>query len=156
MSNPVNPADPAEYLTVLATILPAGTPVQTVVIQKGLDTETAAFPALILNAPKVRRERKSIGAGGAVRQATFTIHGMYLDRWESSTRTLEQILADADTALHQMADNVERNPTLGYDSVQAGDEIDVDVDGPVQDPGLGFPLVTGSIVISIKSPYYVP
>lgn len=157
MSNPVNAGDPAEYLATLATIMPAGTPVATVVIQKGLDTEAGAWPALILNCPHTRQKRTVIGPPGvAAYQATFEVHGMYLDRWEVSSRTLEQILADANTALQQMARNVQAQCTLGFDSVIADEDIDVRVDGPVSDPGLGFLMVTGQIVIKVVGPVYRP
>ena len=158
MANPVNAGDPAEYLAVLAAILPAGTAVApgSVVIQKGLQAATAAWPALILNAPRVKDRRSAIGIGGATRQASFEVHGMYLDRWESGTRALEQILGDANAALQRMKHNVLVNPSLGYDSVIAGDDVEIAVDGPVHDPGLGFTLVTGEIVISIKGPAYTP
>lgn len=151
MPAPLNPSHAAEYLAALATQLITGTAIATVLIQKGLQPATAAFPVLILNVPTTRRVRKA----NHLKQSLFEVHGVVLDRYATdTTRTLEQILADLATLLETLADNVDLDPTLGLGPTLAGEEMTIRVDGPVDDKELGVPLVVGEIVIQVKSPWY--
>ena len=150
MSNPINPGHPGEYLTALQTIMPTGTPIAEVLIQKGISGVTQVFPVLILNCPQVHRIRKANHA----KQAIFTIHGLYLDRWETDTRTYEQILTDMQEALCTCADNVDSNPTLNLGPTIAGETIDIRIDSPVDTSQLGVPLVAGELVIEVRGTWY--
>lgn len=151
MANPVNPSHPGEFLAALATIMPVGTPIAAVLIQKGLGSLLDAFPVLILNCPRTQIERKANHG----KRAIFTVHGLYLDRWETGTRTFEQILADMSEALHTAADNINANPTLGLGPTIAGEMIDINVDSPVDTREMGVPMVAGEITINVRSPWYV-
>jgi hypothetical protein len=151
-SPPVFPSQPGEFLAALATIMPVGTPVVDVLIQKGLSSLAGTFPVLILNCPLTEWTRKANHA----KQNIFTIHGLYLDRWETDTRTFEQILADMSTALGTMGDNVNANYTLNMGpTVTAGEKGSIRINGPVDTRDIGVPLVSGEITIQVKGPWYI-
>ncbi len=137
-------------MTALATILPAGTTIAQTVVEKGINAVSGPYPALIVNCPHTDRARVAVRA----KKETHQVHVLYLDRWEDSTRTLEQILTDTRTAITQMVANVDANPTLKIAGVAnciiAGDKMSVSVDGPVRDDALGFPLITAELVIEVE------
>jgi hypothetical protein len=146
----------AGAMVALQTILPTSTTIATAVVQKGLDTAVATFPAIIINCPTARQDVRTIGAGTPT-QWTHHIHVLYLDRWESSSRDLEGVMVDADTALDQMVSNARANPTLLTSSTPhcaALGVIEKKLDGPVHDEGLGFPLVSGQLVLEVKDFWY--
>lgn len=155
----VNPDDPTEYMLAMVPIMAAGTTVATssMVVEKGLNTETQPFPAMIINCPS---SVEVIVAIAGLYQSTYSVKCAYMDRWENSARTLEQCLADAKTALYQMKRNIRATPDLGLTQngsgqiCQANNHMEIHVDQATQDIGLGFPVVTGLLTVEILSPYY--
>ena len=127
------------------TILPASSAIQQTLIEAGIDVLSGAFPALILTCPKTREKR--FGAG--LKQETHTIHCQYLDRWETSTRSTGQLVADCRVALEQMKANLRASHTLAGNAIRSGESIDTDVQGPIGDPGIGFPLFAASVQFDV-------
>lgn len=147
-----HPDEPTEFEAALQTILPVGTTVASTYVEKGVDTVNGSWPALVIQCPKTDHDVVAIGP---TYRATFHVKATYLDRWESSTRTFEQITADAKTAVFQMLRNVRATPTLGFIGTEATPQSSVEIaEGPVQVEGLGFPLVAAIIDIEILGPYF--
>lgn len=136
-------------LTALSTILPVSTTVATTLIETELDAMAAAFPALLLFCPRTEETRKGAGLKGEI----HTIHVQYLDRWESSTRTVAQLTTDARTALNQMKANVRADHTLGAAVLQAGDRMETEIQGVLQDLG-PFPLFSATLVLEIWDKWF--
>ncbi|HXT34777.1 MAG TPA: hypothetical protein VN837_04290 [Chloroflexota bacterium] len=154
MPLPIHLDDPTEYMVAMAAIMIVGTAVGagSVFIEKGVESTTAQFPAVILTCPRTTIDDMTISPAY---QANFSIQVAYLDRWESSARTLEQCLADAKTALYQMARNIRATPDLGFNlTVQASLHQEIRVNQVTTDLGLGFPLVTGTLINPVKSQYF--
>ena len=146
---------PATVLDALQVILPVGTTIATVIQNKGIQALGVAFPVLILNAAKSTRRTVELQA----KQMTCSVEGIYLDLWTSSLdRTLEDALADAQTALDRCAANVEANQRLTLNGVhtvlRAGGTIQTFVDTPLRDVGLGYPNITARISIDILGLIY--
>ena len=144
----------ASVLTALSTVLPAGTAVQATVIDSELELMGGAFPALILSCPTTREER----AGTGVKKETHQVHVQYLDRWESSSRTLAQLTADARTALEQMKANVRANKTLTVTgtpyALLAGDTMETEIQGPLTEKDLPFPMFAASLALEVQDLWF--
>lgn len=153
MSTATYPDEPTEFLTALSSIMPAGTTVDpaNVYVERGLRELDGGWPCLILQCPETEHAVEAITL---VYRATFHVQCHYLDRWESSTRSFEQLLADAKTACYQMLRNVRAQPTLDYVGTEATPSARVRVAAPVEVEGLGFPVVVGQIELDIRGPMF--
>ena len=83
---------------------------------------------------------------------------LLLDRWDSSARSLEAISGGLRATLERMRANVNAHrglPSGGADTVMSQPvRMRITLEGPVQDESLGFPLVSGTLQIVLKSVYY--
>lgn len=151
---PTDYGSPDIVLTALQTILPTGTTIATVIVKKGFTALGSVFPVLVLDVAQANRRTVELQA----KQAFFTVQCIYFDVWVSSTRSLEQAQQDAMDALNNAAVNVENNQTLtvaGTDNcLRAGGNMQVQIDGAVHDMGLGFPMVTGRLLIDVMGLIY--
>jgi hypothetical protein len=138
-------------LEALATVLPAGTTIvsQSVFIRQGIGPDTASWPALTLNIPVSDDDEFVLGP---TYQTVHTCHALYLDRWESGTRTYEQIMADAAAQLTIMRNNLRGNPTLTVNGTPHCWEIrrvQRRMVGPLDKGQLGFPAIQAEMVIMV-------
>jgi hypothetical protein len=145
-------------MSALAAILPVNTKVavpDSVHIQKGLAAVAGAdsWPVLILHAPHRQRSRITLGPQGAYGWV-HDIMALYLEKWESSTRPYEEILAGVDADLQTMCDNLSLNPNLVITSTQYGrdgaDDLQVWLDGRVDYKELGFPCIQGRLLVRLQ------
>jgi hypothetical protein len=156
MGEALHPDQPDEFMQALGPIMIAGTTVGagSWFVEKGFSAVNAEFPVLILKCPITRQTSVTLGGGY---QSVFDIRGQYLDRYEDTTRTLEEAIADLRTALYKMARNIRLIPDLGFDGkVQAMNNIRILVSSATQDIGLGFPLIPGEIQIEVQGPWFLP
>ena len=110
----------------LKILLPAGTTVapQSVYLRQGITPQTALWPALMLSIPLADDEQVTLGgAGYGAFQTTHVCHVLYLDRWESGSRSYEQIMADANDQVTQMLMNIRSNPALRVNNVDGCMEV---------------------------------
>lgn len=153
------PDDPTEFMAAMIPIMVAGTTVSAAncVVEKGLDTATQSFPAMILNCPDADELLMTIAG---VYQSTYPVQCVYIDKWESSARSFETCLADAKTAIYRMKRNIRATPDLGLTLAGSGqictanEHMHVHVDQSTQDIGLGFPVITALLTVEVKSPWY--
>lgn len=148
----------AAIMNAIATIGTTGTTIAQVQIEKGISLDaqpdsTPAFPALQINCPDVRGERKGIGPQGPY-EPILMIHLLYIDRAEASDRPYETALADADATLDQVLTNVFGNIKLSTGGVdhcmEVGPSYRKHLDKVPTDIGLGFPTINGYLVIEVK------
>ena len=143
-------------MQLLAEILPTGTSVDpaSVLIEEGISPETTGFPAAVVTCPQTEQADVTFGDT----QDTYTIQVLLLDRWDSSARSLEAISGGLRAALERMRANVNAHrglPSGGVDTVMSQPvRMRITLEGPVQDDSLGFPIVSGTLQIVLKSVYY--
>jgi hypothetical protein len=159
------PSD-ARVLQALAAILPAGTHVDSssVYIEKGLAALGGGFPALILTIPDDERLQVAFPSTYGW---THQVAALYLERWETSARTYEQVMAQIRADLDLMCQNVADNPTLHAtvtapdgtvltdvaNAIEAGTRIRRFIDAPVKDSSnaaFGVYQITASLLIQVR------
>ena len=139
-------------LTALVTVLPAGTAVQQTVVETTLDLIGGSFPGIALFAPSTKEKRVATGR----KAETHTITVVYLDKFESSVRTMAQITADARTALEAMKANLRANQALKVGgtpyALDANMDIDTTIHGIVDEvlgKALPFPMLAAELQFDV-------
>ncbi len=165
MSADFLPSD-SRVLQALAAVLPTNTRVKTddVHIEKGLAVLGGGFPALVLTIPDDERLQTAFPSTYGW---THQVAALYLERWETSTRTYEQLMHDIRADLNVMCQNVADNPQLHatvttpngtvlsdvQNAIEAGTRIRRFIDAPVKDAqnaAFGFYQITASLLIQVR------
>jgi hypothetical protein len=112
----------ATVMSALGQVLPAGTRVQTVVQESVLELLNGAsnWPAIVIYCDATEETY----AAAHMKQEIHTISVAFFDPWDSSTRTVAQLAADARTTLEQMKANLRANKTLKISGVPWALEAD--------------------------------
>ncbi len=136
-------------LTAMASVLPTAA-IQQTLVEAALDTLSGATPALILFCPETVEEKHATGK----RREIHTVVALYLDRWDSNTRTAQELAADARANLGGMKANLRANRTLtvsGTDhALSAGEHIKTQRLGILEDvegQRLPFPMYAAVLTI---------
>lgn len=153
------PSD-VRVMAALAAILPAGTPIDpaSVYIEEGIDVTTGSFPALILTIPDDERVEETLGGTGS-NGWRHTVACMVIDRWETSSRTYEQLMQDTRAVLNTMVQNVSGNRSLsvtgvpntqdGDNAIYAGQRIRRRIHAPNMTSDFGFPVINAYLLIDV-------
>lgn len=136
-------------MSALSSILPASTAIASTYVEAGVEVENGSWPVIVLSCPAT----KEVRAGTGRKKEHHQIVVQYLDRWETSTRTLAQLTTDARTALEQMKANVRANHTLTVNgspnALLAGDTMDTQINGPIEAKTYPFPLFSAALHIDV-------
>ena len=124
----------------------SGTALATVVVEDGVDFTSGSFPAMTITAPDTMETLLSFRSS----QETHMIHLDYFDRWEATTRTLEQIMTDARVVLETIKTTIRANREVTGVWLYAGLTMKTTVGTPIHDETLGFPVLQALVEVEVR------